>query len=96
MDLDPTGADTGSACTSSTRGGAALSRNGLGREAAPEGLERVGDPVSSAEIAAFVARLAVASPAVGDAERVERIGLLEGLKAAAAGGGSMTGQWVSA
>lgn len=47
-------------------------------------LERVGEPVSSAEITAFMARLAVDSPARVDGERVERIGALEGLKAAAA------------
>ena len=47
-------------------------------------LDRIGDPVTTAEIAAFMARLAVASPAATDRERIERIGALEGLKAAAA------------
>jgi hypothetical protein len=47
-------------------------------------LERIGDPLSTAEIESFMARLAVASPTAGDAERIERISALEGLKAAAA------------
>lgn len=40
--------------------------------------------MSAAEIAAFMARLAVASPAATDADRTDRMRALEGLKAAAA------------
>jgi hypothetical protein len=47
-------------------------------------VDRVGEPVSTIEIEAFVARLAVDSPARTDAERVDRIGSLEAVKAAAA------------
>lgn len=49
-----------------------------------EPLERLGDPVSTGEIEAFIARLAVASPADTDAKRIDRIAALEGLKSAAA------------
>ena len=56
-----------------------------GRAADPvQDLAQLGVPVTAEEIAAFIARLAVASPAAGDGERVDRIGALEGLKAAAA------------
>lgn len=51
------------------------------------GRGRVADvdgPVSSAEIEAFMARLALESPAVSDPERVDRMRALEGLKSAAA------------
>ena len=48
------------------------------------GIDALGVPVSAEEIAAFIARLGVGSPAGGDGERVDRIGVLEGLKAAAA------------
>jgi 5-methylcytosine-specific restriction endonuclease McrA len=44
----------------------------------------VAAPVTAAEIGAFMTRLTVASPADGDEERIDRIGALEALKAAAA------------
>ncbi|MCA1780868.1 MAG: DUF222 domain-containing protein [Dermatophilaceae bacterium] len=47
-------------------------------------VERIGVPVSGAEIESFMARLGVASPAESDGERIDRIGALEGLKAASA------------
>lgn len=49
-----------------------------------EPLERLGDPVSVVEIETFMARLAVASPAGTDEERIDRIAALEGLKSSAA------------
>ena len=58
--------------------------NGHRRGDLVEGIDRVGVPVSVEEIAAFIARLGVGSPAGGDGDRVDRIGVLEGLKAAAA------------
>ena len=45
---------------------------------------RIGDPVSTAEIEAFMVRLAVASPAGTDTDRIDQIGALEGPKSAAA------------
>jgi hypothetical protein len=44
----------------------------------------IGEPVSTVEIEAFVARLAGGSPAHTDCERVARMGALEAVKAAAA------------
>ena len=61
-----------------------MEENIIPAAAAGEVIEQIGRPASTTEIAAFMSRLAVPSPAVSDEDRVDRISVLEALKAAAA------------